>query len=51
MDASDDTKDNIHEELERVFDQFPMYHVTILLLDFNAKEGMRNVGRLHRHFV
>jgi hypothetical protein len=30
-------KDNFYEELERVFDKFPKYHMTILLEDFNAK--------------
>jgi hypothetical protein len=35
-DKCDDTKDTFYEELEGVFDQFPKYHVKILL-DFNAK--------------
>jgi hypothetical protein len=35
-DKSDDVKDNFHEELERVFDQFPRYDTKILLGDFNA---------------
>jgi hypothetical protein len=30
-------KDSFYEELERVFDKFPKYHMKILLGDFNAK--------------
>jgi exonuclease III len=30
-------KDSFYEELERVFDKFPKYHIKILLGDFNAK--------------
>jgi hypothetical protein len=26
-DKSDDTKDNLYEEIEHVFDQFPKYHI------------------------
>jgi exonuclease III len=36
-DKCDDTKDSFYEELECVFDQFPKYHMIILLGDFNAK--------------
>jgi exonuclease III len=36
-DKDDDIKDSFYEELEQVFDQFPMYHMKILLGDFNAK--------------
>jgi hypothetical protein len=36
-DKSDDLKDSFYEELERVFDHFPRYHMKILLEDFNAK--------------
>jgi hypothetical protein len=32
-------KDSFYEELERVFDQFPIYHMNILLEDFNAEVG------------
>jgi hypothetical protein len=35
-DITDDVKDSFYEELERVFDKFPKYHMKILL-DFNAK--------------
>jgi exonuclease III len=33
----DDIKDSFYEELEQVFDQFPRYHMKILVGDFNAK--------------
>jgi hypothetical protein len=29
----------LYEELENVFDKFLVYHITILLGDFNAKVG------------
>jgi hypothetical protein len=32
-----------YEELERVFDKFPKYHMKILLGDFNAKVGMEDI--------
>jgi hypothetical protein len=35
----DDSKDSFYEELEKVFDHFPKYHMKILLGDFNAKLG------------
>jgi hypothetical protein len=35
----DDIKDSFYKELEQVFDQFPRYHMKILLGDFNAKVG------------
>jgi hypothetical protein len=38
-DKTDDVKDSFYEELERVFDKFPKYHMRILLGDFNAKVG------------
>jgi hypothetical protein len=38
-DKDDDIKDSFYEELEQMFDQFPRYHMTILLSDFNAKVG------------
>jgi hypothetical protein len=34
---SDDVKDSFYEELGRVFHQFPMYDMNILLGDFNTK--------------
>jgi len=36
-DKSDDIKDSFYEELEHVFNQFPKYHLKILLGDFNTK--------------
>jgi hypothetical protein len=36
-DKTDDVKDSCYEEMERVFDKFPKYHMKILLGDFNAK--------------
>jgi hypothetical protein len=36
-DESDDSKDSFYEELEQVFDNFPRYHMKIVLGDFNAK--------------
>jgi hypothetical protein len=35
QDKTDDVKDSFYEELERVFDKFPKYHMNILLRDFN----------------
>jgi hypothetical protein len=42
-DKCDDTKDSFYEELEGVFDQFPKYHMKILLGDFNAKVGREGI--------
>jgi hypothetical protein len=36
-------KDSFYEELERVFDKFPKYHMKILLGDFNAKVGKKDI--------
>jgi hypothetical protein len=36
-DKTDDVKDSFYEELERVFNKFPKYHMKMLLGDFNAK--------------
>jgi hypothetical protein len=36
-------KDNFYEEVERVFDKFPKYHMKILLGDFNAKVGREDI--------
>jgi hypothetical protein len=38
-DKSDDVKDSFCEELGRVFDKFPKYHMKIRLGDFSAKVG------------
>ena len=40
---NDGSKDSFYEELERVFQHFPKYHMKILLGDFNAKMGIENV--------
>jgi endonuclease/exonuclease/phosphatase family metal-dependent hydrolase len=42
-DKDDDIMDSFYEELEQVFDQFPRYHMKILLGDFNAKEGREDI--------
>ena len=42
-DKDDDIKDSFYEEIERLFDQLPMYHMKILLGDFNAKVGRENI--------
>jgi hypothetical protein len=36
-DKTDDVKDNLYEEFERLVDKYPKYHMEILLGDFNAK--------------
>jgi hypothetical protein len=46
--SDDDTKDSFYEELEGVFDQFPKYHMKILLGDFNAKVGREDIFKLDR---
>jgi len=38
----DEAKDSFYEELEQVFDQFPKYHMKMLLGDFNVKVGREN---------
>jgi hypothetical protein len=42
-DEDDDIKDSFYEELEQVFDQFPRYHMKILLGDFNTKVGREDI--------
>jgi exonuclease III len=42
-DKIDDVKDSFYDELERVFDTFPKYHMKILLGDFNAKVGREDI--------
>jgi hypothetical protein len=39
------TKDSFYEELEKLFDQFPRYHMKILLGDFNAKVGREDISK------
>jgi exonuclease III len=42
-DKHDVINDRFCEELEQVFDQFPRYHMKILLGDFNAKVGREDI--------
>jgi exonuclease III len=42
-DKDNDIKDSFYEELEQVFDQFPRYHMKILIGDFNAKVGREDI--------
>jgi exonuclease III len=42
-DKTDDVKHSFCEELERVFNKFPKYHMKILLGDFNAKVGREDI--------
>jgi hypothetical protein len=42
-DTSDDIKGSFYEEQGCVFDQFPRYDMKILLGDFNAKVGRKNI--------
>jgi hypothetical protein len=41
-DKVNDKKNSFYKELEQVFDQFPRYHMKILL-DFNAKVGREDI--------
>jgi hypothetical protein len=40
---TDYVKDSFYEELERVFDKVPKYHMKILLGDFNGKVGKEDI--------
>jgi endonuclease/exonuclease/phosphatase family metal-dependent hydrolase len=42
-DKTDDVKDSFYEEVERVFDKFPKYHMKIQLGDFNAKVSREDI--------
>jgi hypothetical protein len=42
-DKDDDILDSFYEELEQVFDQFPRYHMKILIGDLNAKVGREDI--------
>jgi exonuclease III len=44
-DKDDDIKDSFYKELEQGFDQFPRYHMKILLGDFNAKVGKEDISK------
>jgi hypothetical protein len=45
-DKIDDVKDGFYEELERVYDKFPKYHMKILLGDFSIKIGTEKIFKL-----
>jgi hypothetical protein len=45
-DKGDDVKDSFYHELGHVSDKFPMYNTKILLSDFNAKVGRKNIFKL-----
>jgi hypothetical protein len=36
-------KESFYEELERIFDKFPNYHMKMLLRDFNAKVSREDI--------
>jgi hypothetical protein len=40
---TDEVKGSFYEELERVFDKFPKYHIKILLRDFDVKVGREDI--------
>jgi hypothetical protein len=42
-DKTNDVKDSFYEELERIFNKFPKYHMKILLGDLNAKVGREDI--------
>jgi hypothetical protein len=42
-DKIDNMKDNVYEELERIFGKIPKDHMKILLGDFNAKVGREDI--------
>jgi hypothetical protein len=42
-DKIDDIRDRFYEELEQAFDKFSKYHMNILLGDFNAKVGGKDI--------
>jgi hypothetical protein len=43
QDNIDDVKDTFYVKLKCVFNKFPKYHVNILLGDFNAKVGRKDI--------
>jgi exonuclease III len=44
-DKIDYIKDRFYEELEYVSDKLPKYHMKILLGDFNAKVGKKDISK------
>jgi hypothetical protein len=45
-DKTDNVKASFYEELERVLDRFPKYHLKILFGNFSAKVGKENIFKL-----
>jgi hypothetical protein len=45
-DDCDDKKDTFCRALEHVFNQFPKYHINILLGDFNTEVGREDIFKL-----
>jgi hypothetical protein len=43
QDKIDNVKDSFYEELERIFDKFPKYHMETLLGDLNTKVGREDI--------
>jgi hypothetical protein len=43
IEDKDVIKGSFYEELEEIFNQFPRYHMKILLADFNAKVGREDI--------
>ena len=41
---SDDLRDSFYEDLDQVFVHFTKYHKNILLGEFNAKVGRKNIS-------
>jgi hypothetical protein len=42
-DKDDDIKGSFYEVLKQVFDQFPRYHMKILIRDFNKEVGREDI--------
>jgi hypothetical protein len=42
-DKTDDKKGSCYEELQRVFERFPKYHMKLLLGDFNARISREHI--------
>jgi hypothetical protein len=43
-DETDKMKESFYEELQRIFDKLPEYHIEILLRDFNARADGENIS-------
>jgi hypothetical protein len=50
-DKTDDVKDSFYVELERVFDEFPKYHMKILLEDFREAIFKPIIGNESLHDI